>query len=130
HHLLATQSEDRLTQRPEPRRLPPQTAQEQEQHDAKLGEVQRLLRFADQAEAPWTDNRARSEVAQHGTELQPLEQRNDDDCGRQENRGMPHEAHGNLFTGWFAGLCYPGPGLREDECPATGLSAAPSAVPG
>ena len=82
--LRATRAEYRPAHDPQPRRLQLQADDEQQQHHAEFGEVQDGLDVVDQAEHRWPDHDARREIAKHRAELQPAEQRHDDDRGRKE----------------------------------------------
>ncbi len=86
--LRAAQTEHRLAQRPQPRRLELESDQEQQQHHAQLGDVQRGFGVADEAEAPRADDRARGEIAEHRAQLQPPEQRDDDHRRTQKDGGL------------------------------------------
>ena len=93
-HLCAAQSEHRMAQRPKSRGLELEADEEQQQHDAELGKAQRCLCVWHHAEAPRTDERPCREIAQHGSQLQPAEQRHDEHRGGEEDGGLFEERHG------------------------------------
>ena len=74
-----------MAQRPQPGGLEFQSDEEEQQHDAHFREVERRVRVGNQSQTPWTDDRARREVAEHRPELHPPEQRNDDHRRHKEN---------------------------------------------
>src|SRR4051812_6871950 len=76
--LRTTQSEYGMAQRPQAGGLEFQPDEEEQQHDAYFREVQRCVRVGNQSQAPWADDRARREIAEHRAELHPPEQRHDD----------------------------------------------------
>ena len=84
--LRAAQAEDGPAQRPQPRRLELEPDQEQQQHDAELGDVQGRLDIADHGEPPRPDQHARGEIAQHRAQLEALEERHQQHGGEEENR--------------------------------------------
>ena len=114
--LRAAQPEHGLAQRPQPRRLELQPDQEQQQHHAELGEAQRCLRVADDAEPPRADERAGGEVAQHRAELaaagRAARRRR---RSRERSRRVPEAPWRSLFRVDFARLSYPEPGARTDQ---------------
>ena len=75
-------------QAPQPRRLHLEPDDEQEHHDAELGDVQDRLRIGEQAEAEGPDDEAGGEIAEHGAEPEPLEQRHRDDAGGEQRDNL------------------------------------------
>ena len=73
-NLEQPQPEYIVPQPPQPLGMKLQPDQEQQQHDAELGDVQHLLRRVDQAEAVGADQRAGDEIAEHRAEAEPAEQ--------------------------------------------------------
>ena len=80
--LGAAQPEHGAAQDPESRGLQLQADDEEQQHHAELGEVQRVLDFAHEPKTPRPDEHAGDEIAEDGAEAKPLEERHEDDrCG-------------------------------------------------
>ena len=59
---------------------------EQQKDNAELSDMPDFLDLVDETEPPWTDNGAGSQVPQHRTEAQALEERNGDDSRRQQDQ--------------------------------------------
>ena len=87
--------------------------EEQHHHDAELGEVHDVRRFADEAEHARADHDAGDEVAEHGAEAEPREQRRGDDRGGQvdERAGQEllkmHRRAGGIERWKFGGSVKP-----------------------
>lgn len=92
--LHAAPAEDGPSHGPQPARLQLQAHQEQHQHDAEFGEVQHVLRVADQADAEGPDDDARGQVADDGAQADGPGQGHRDDRRRQvdEARAEPGAA--------------------------------------
>ena len=84
--LGEAEAEDVAAHRPEPRGLHLEADDEEEHHDAELGDVQDRLRIVEEPEAERADREARREVAEHRAEAEPLEERHRDD-----RRGEQHD---------------------------------------
>ena len=73
--------------RPQPRGLELETHEKQQQRDAELGKAAHVFRVGDDAETPRSEQHAGRKVAEDGAELQPLEERHEQDDGQEEDRG-------------------------------------------
>ncbi len=83
HHLGEAEAEDLAAQRPEPVDLQFEADDEQQEDDAELADRKDLLPFADQTEH-WSHQDAGGEIAEHGAEADPLEQRAGDDADPEQ----------------------------------------------
>ena len=85
-----------LPQAPQPRRLHLQADDEQEHHDAELGDCRIAAGSCDQAQPERADREPGREVAQHRAEAQPPEDRHGDDA-RGEQPNHLHQIDGMLY---------------------------------
>ena len=95
-HLGEPGAEHGVAQHPEPRRLQLEADRKQQHHDAELGEMQDAFDVGDDTQTPGTDDRARRQVTEHGTELEAAKERHRNH-GRGEKyrdlRSQRHAAH-------------------------------------
>jgi hypothetical protein len=82
--LQNAEPEDLRPQAPEPRRPHLEADDEQEQHDAELGDVQDRFRVRDQPHAEGPDDEPGREIAEHGAQAEPPKQRHRQHGGRQQ----------------------------------------------
>src|SRR3990170_2335109 len=91
--LAGAEPEHIPAQLPQALRLELEADQEQEEHDAELGEVQHALAVLDEAERVRPDGDPRHQVAEDGAELEALEQRHRHARGGQEDDRLLQERH-------------------------------------
>ena len=89
---------------PQARRLQLQADDEQQQHDAELGDLREPADVADQVQAPWADDQARGDVAEDRGQAHQAKQRHRDDGGGQQDRGFGQGDHGRrgFWQEWVA----------------------------
>jgi hypothetical protein len=93
-HLRRPEAEDRAAQRPDARGVELEADEEEQEHDADRAEAEHRLRIGDQAQAPGADRDAGDEVAEHGTQSEPLENRHRDDPRGEIDECLLEEAVG------------------------------------
>ena len=97
-YLRAAESEHRRAERPQPDRLEFQADDEQQQHDAELGDMEHgldLIERVDEAEAPGSDQNASKQIAKDGTDTQPFRQRRPEYRGTQEQGDLIQQVVGH-----------------------------------
>ena len=76
----------------QPRRLERQADQKQQQHHAKLGNVQGEVRVGDEAEARWTDRHAGGEIADHRPKAGNAKHGRENDRRAEKNQDRDEKA--------------------------------------
>ncbi len=84
-HLGRAEPEDDAPHDPKARRLQFKADDEQQQHDAELGDVHDLADIAEQAQSPRADDETRRHVAEDRAEFEQPEQCDGDDGGREQD---------------------------------------------
>ena len=90
--LRRAEPEDVAAHREQPRRLELEPDDEQQEHDAELGDVADGLGLADERQAGRADGDAGGEVAEHGAEAEAPEQRHGDHRRGAEDQDRRQEA--------------------------------------
>ena len=79
YDLRQAENEDVVPHPPQPRRVQLQPDEEEQQHDAKLGDGEDALRIRHQLEHMRADQRASDEITQSGAQPEPAEQEDEDE---------------------------------------------------
>ncbi len=85
-HLGGAEAEDGPAQDPQPAGLELEADDEEQEHDAELGEVQDVVDVGDEPQAPGSDQHAGGEVAEHGAEAELACQHDRDYGGGEVDR--------------------------------------------
>ena len=98
-HLRGAQAEHQAPHDPQARRLQLQPDDEEQQHDAELGDVRDAADVTDEVETPRADDETGGHVAEDRGQPREAEQRHRDDGRGQQDHGL---GEGNHAAGRFS----------------------------
>ena len=87
-HLQRAETEQQLAEHPQPGRLQLEADDEQQEHDADLGEVQDVLGIADESDAERADHEPGAQVAEYVPKADEAKDRHDNRRRGEKNRRL------------------------------------------
>ena len=110
HHLRGAQPEHRAPHHPEPLRPHLQADEEQQHHDAELGDAGDRVDVGDEPQPRRADQRAADQVAEHAAEAEAAREGDHQNGGREEDRQDEEHERPSRWSGAGQGRsCAAGP---------------------
>ncbi len=100
YNLRAAEPEDQPPHAPQAGGLELQPHEEQQERNPELSEPDHVLGVGHDGKSPRTEQHSGGKVAEHGTEFQPLKERDENDDSQQKNRGELMKVH-KRCDGWW-----------------------------